>query len=488
MTKSKIHIPETLRKFNAIFEARNFKAYLVGGAVRDIFLGKTPSDWDVATNATPQDVMSMFRFVVPTGIEHGTVTVHFMREEIEVTTFRTESGYSDGRRPDSVNYAATIEEDLSRRDFTMNAIAVSLADGSVTDPYGGRADIKNRIIRTVGCAHERFMEDGLRPIRAVRFAGSLGFSIEKLTYKELFNGDVQQKTASISSERFRDELEKIIMTAKPSASLEILEETGILWLFIPEFRACRGCVQADRRAFHKFDVLDHLFYSCDGAAKITEQNDRKSKLTIRLAALFHDIGKPEVRKIVLQDVMDESGVKKSAETITFYNHESAGERITGKLMARLKFSNEMTGAVCHLVREHMFHYESAWSDAAVRRFIIRVGLDRIDDLFALRLSDMFGMRNDDLDLRGSEPVRLLDELRGRISAVMESRSALSLKDLAVNGRDLIAMGIPPGKKIGAILNELMGCVIEDPQMNTRERLLEVAKKISGEYNKMDERD
>ncbi len=473
MIKNTIALPEILTKFNEVFASHGFKAYLVGGAVRDIFLGEKASDWDVTTNATPQDVIGMFKFVVPTGIEHGTVTVHFMKTEIEVTTFRTESGYSDGRHPDSINYAATIEEDLARRDFTMNAIAVNLADGSVVDPYGGRADIKKKIIRTVGRAHERFMEDGLRPIRAVRFAGRLGFDIEDATYQELFNQDVQKKTASISIERFRDEFEKILQSDCPSRALKMLEETGVMDLFIPEFKACRGCVQSDYRAFHKFDVLDHLFYACDGAAKYTP----KEKLNVRLAALFHDIGKPAVKKIIPQEVLDDKGKKTTIETITFYNHESEGEKITRKLMTRLKFSNEMIDSVCHLVKEHMFHYEESWTDAAVRRFIIRVRSECLDDLYDVRMADMFGMYNQPVDIRYSASIKLLLELKDRIAGIMEKQNALSLKDLAVNGRDLIAAGIPAGKELGRILNELMDCVIEDPSMNEKNKLLAVAEKI-----------
>ena len=210
--KKKIQIPHVLKEFYKVFEKNGFKAYLVGGAVRDIFLGQKASDWDVATNAFPQDVIRIFKFVVPTGIEHGTVTVHFMKTEIEVTTFRTETTYSDGRHPDKVNYAATIKEDLSRRDFTMNSIAVDLKDGKIVDPYGGQKDIKRKLIRTVGDAYDRFMEDGLRPIRALRFAAKLNFSIEKNTYSEIFKSEIQKKVISISIERFRDEFEKIIKT------------------------------------------------------------------------------------------------------------------------------------------------------------------------------------------------------------------------------------------------------------------------------------
>ena len=469
----KMKIPPLLQEFGRVFTNAGFKAYLVGGAVRDMFMKLPAHDWDVATNATPQDVIKLFKFVVPTGIEHGTVTVHFKNQEIEVTTFRTEAGYSDGRHPDSINYAATIEEDLARRDFTMNAIAASLEDGLVVDPYEGQKDIKKNLIRTVGLAHERFMEDGLRPVRAIRFAAKLGFSIENNTYSEIFKKEIQEKAASISIERFRDEFEKIMKAPRPSIGLKMLEETGLMKIFLPEFLICRGCIQSDYRAFHEFDVLDHLYYACDGAPA--------NKLNVRLAALFHDIGKPQAKKIIKEKVLDgdkNDGSTKEIETITFYNHEAFSEKITRSLMTRLKFSNEMIDNVSHLVKEHMFHYEPSWTAAAVRRFIIRAKAECLEDLYDLRLADMFGMHNEKVEIRYSESVKLLLELKDRIEAELEKNNALTLKSLAVNGRDLMQIGIPAGKELGRILNELLDCVLEDPSMNEKERLLETAKKIS----------
>ena len=471
----KLKLPDLLVEFGQIFTNAGFKAYLVGGAVRDMLMKVPPHDWDIATNATPQDVIKLFKFVVPTGIEHGTVTVHFKGTEIEVTTFRTEAGYSDGRHPDSINYAATIEEDLARRDFTMNAIAASLEDGQLVDPYGGQEDIKKKLIRTVGLAHERFMEDGLRPVRALRFASKLGFSIEKDTYSEIFKEEIQKKALSISIERFRDEFEKILKSPLPSVGLKLLEETGLLALFIPEFSVCRGCVQSDYRAFHKFDVLDHLFYACDGAPS--------SKLNVRLAALFHDIGKPAAKRLVRETVLDgekKDGSTKEIETVTFYNHEALGEKITRSLMIRLKFSNEMINNVCHLVKEHMFHYEANWSDAAVRRFIMRVQPECMEDLYDLRLADMYGMYNEKVDLRYSASIELLLELKERVQKELDKNSAISLKSLAVNGRDLMEAGIPAGKELGRILNELLNCVVEDPAMNTKEALLKTAKALQNQ--------
>ena len=252
-----VKIPEELVKIGGIFRKNGFKAYLVGGAVRDMILGKKGHDYDLATNATPKQVMGIFKKVIPTGIAHGTVTIHIFGMQIETTTFRTEADYTDGRHPDSIKFATTIEEDLSRRDFTMNAIAADLESGELTDPFDGQKDIRNKIIRTVGEPQERFAEDGLRPVRAVRFSGQLGFSIEEKTLAALSEPEVLKKTASISVERFRDEFCKMLLCERPSDSLKLLEKTGILNIFIPEFAICRNCSQKDSRGFHEFDVYDN---------------------------------------------------------------------------------------------------------------------------------------------------------------------------------------------------------------------------------------
>lgn len=455
-----IKIPLVLQKMNSIFEENGFKAYLVGGAVRDALMGKEPSDWDLTTNATPEQVMKIFHKVIPTGIAHGTVTVHFMKEEIEVTTFRTESDYSDGRHPDKVEYTGNIEEDLSRRDFTMNAIAVSIKDGSLVDPFDGQKDIKKKIIRTVGNPYERFSEDGLRPVRAVRFSAQLGFEIEKETFKAISDPKILSVTKGISVERFRDELMKLLKAEKPSYGLKIMEESGIMHLFMPEFDVCRGCIQGDFRGFHEFDVMDHLLYACDGAPK--------EKPIVRLAALFHDIGKPKSKKVVHTDAGD---------TNTFYSHERYSAEITKTLMTRLKFSNAEIESVCHLVENHMFNYEPNWTDAAVRRFLVKVKFENVEDLFDLRLADIYGMHNIPVRMHDTSTVALLLEFKERIDKEEAQKTALDLKSLAVNGKDLMQNGIPAGKILGQILNELFETVLDDPAQNTKETLLNIAKNL-----------
>lgn len=455
-----IKIPDILKKMNEIFVQHGYKAYLVGGAVRDMLMGKEPHDWDVTTDATPEQVMSIFRKVIPTGIAHGTVTVHFMKNEIEVTTFRTESDYSDGRHPDKVEYTGNIEEDLSRRDFTINAIASYLGDGTITDPFHGRDDIKRKVIRTVGNPLERFSEDGLRPVRAVRFSAQLGFEIERETLKAISEPEILKKTSGISLERFRDELLKLMKAEKPSAGLKLMEDSGILDIFIPEFKKCRGCIQGDFRGYHQFDVLDHLFYACDGAPA--------SKQNVRLAALFHDIGKPDVKRVIPTPQGDQ---------FTFYNHEAKSQQITKEILFRLKFSNAEITNICHLVVNHMFNYTQDWTDAAVRRFLAKIQAENLEDLYDLRLADIYGMNNAPVRGQDSRTIALLNELKDRISKETEKNSVLSLKQLAVNGKDLMKNGISAGKDLGFVLNQLLETVLEDPSQNEKEQLIKIALNI-----------
>lgn len=455
-----IKIPDILKKMNEIFAQHGYKAYLVGGAVRDMLMGKEPHDWDVTTDATPEQVMSIFRKVIPTGIAHGTVTIHFMKNEIEVTTFRTESDYSDGRHPDKVEYTGNIEEDLSRRDFTINAIASYLGDGTITDPFHGRDDIKRKVIRTVGNPLERFSEDGLRPVRAVRFSAQLGFEIERETLKAISEPEILKKTSGISLERFRDELLKLMKAEKPSAGLKLMEESGILDIFIPEFKKCRGCIQGDFRGYHQFDVLDHLFYACDGAPA--------SKQNVRLAALFHDIGKPDVKRVIPTP---------QGEQFTFYNHEAKSQQITKEILFRLKFSNAEIANICHLVVNHMFNYTQDWTDAAVRRFLAKIQAENLEDLYDLRLADIYGMNNAPVRGQDSSTIALLNELKDRISKETEKNSVLSLKQLAVNGKDLMKNGISAGKDLGFVLNQLLETVLEDPTQNEKEQLIKIALNI-----------
>jgi putative nucleotidyltransferase with HDIG domain len=454
-----VRIHPLLREIAAVFQNRGREVYLVGGAVRDLFRGKKPQDWDLATNAPPEEVISLFRRVIPTGIKHGTVTVHYQGRAVEVTTFRTESDYRDGRRPGRVEYAATIEEDLSRRDFTMNAIALRLPGGEPADPFGGRGDIQKRIIRCVGNPAERFSEDGLRPLRAVRFAATLGFTLDDAARAAI--RPALGITAKVSPERVRDELNKILGAGggensggRPSAAFRLMEETGLLELLLPELAACRG---VDQKGYHQFDVLDHSLLACDYAAM-----ERYPQAVI-LAALFHDLGKPLTRRA------DEQGVW------TFYQHEQESARLCRHILTRLRYPNAVIDETCRLIGEHMFHYTENWTDAAVRRFIIRAGEENLENLYRLRRADSYAQGGI------KPPADSLLPLVSRVDEVLAGSRAFSLKDLAVSGRDLMAIGVKPGKCMGIILKELFETVVDDPAQNSREKLLEIAEKINQRY-------
>ncbi len=448
-----------LKELAAIFTDSGKQIYLVGGAVRDMLRGEKIHDWDIATNAFPEEVTAIVKRaggkVIPTGIKHGTVTVFYKRHSAEVTTFRTESDYSDGRRPDKIKYAQDIKEDLSRRDFTMNAIALQLPSAEIVDPFGGAQDIKAKIIRCVGNADERFGEDGLRPLRAVRFASQLGFKIEQNTFNAI--SGALSVSAKVSWERVRDEVDKILGSAVPSRGFLLMEKSGLLKLFLAELEACRG---VEQKGFHNFDVLDHSLHACDYAAA------KKYSRELRLAALFHDVGKPQVKKL------DEE-----SKVWTFYRHEEVSANITRKILTRLRYSNAVIDSVCHLIKEHMFHYTNDWGEAAVRRFIARVGESNLEDLYRLRRADIYAFA-----AKESSPAQMvqgsLSALIDRVNKTLSCGRAFSIKDLAVTGKDLIETGIAPGKTMGIILKELLETVLDDPEQNTKEKLLEIAKKLS----------
>ncbi|MDR0557699.1 MAG: HD domain-containing protein [Treponema sp.] len=449
-----LFIPRILKDLARIFTAGGKRSFLVGGAVRDMLRGEKAHDFDLATDAAPEEVAAMFRAhgnsVIPTGVKHGTVTAHVKGETFEITTFRTESDYHDGRHPEKIAYTATIEEDLSRRDFTMNAIAVELPKGRIVDPFNGRVDIQNRVIRCVGNPLERFSEDGLRPLRCVRFASQFGFSVDKETLDAI--PQTLSITAKVSAERKRDELDKIIGSRKPSAGFLLMEQTGLLHELLPELAVCRN---VEQKGEHRFDVLDHSLLACDFAAEKGWSHE------VRLAALFHDIGKSVVC------AMNEFGVR------TFHRHEREGAALAKELLSRFRYSNAVIDTAVHLIENHMFQYTEDWSDAAVRRFIVRIGEAHLPNLYRLRHADAFAT--------AGEPPRpdFLAPLMDRVKGILEEKEALSLKDLAISGNDLIALGVKPGPRIGVILHELLEAVLDDPELNAKEKLLEIAGKMNG---------
>lgn len=444
-------VPSAVKQLSRIFHDKGHELYVVGGAVRDYLLGrKQPGDCDLATSALPQEVMSMFSGVIPTGIDHGTVTLIYRKQHFEITTFRTEDGYDDHRRPDGVTFVGSIAEDLSRRDFTINAMAADAATGRITDLYGGRKDLKRRVIRAIGRPEDRFNEDALRMLRACRFASQLSFTIEEATLEaaRTHAGLIMH----VSHERIKDELLGILASEKPSEGLEYMRKTGLMEHVLPELLEGRGVTQ---KGMHRGDVYTHLIASCDGAPQ--------DNPIVRCAALFHDIGKPRSMD------EDELGIP------TFYRHEQISEEMADSILRRLKFSNRDRERILHLIRHHMFHYTPEWTDAAVRRFLAKVGTDSLGDLFSLRLADHYGTT-------GTYPRKLDDSFERHISKVLEAQHAFTVGDLAVSGNDIMEeLGLGPGKHIGTILNALLETVLDDPDMNTRDRLLTVAREFYASY-------
>lgn len=440
-----LSIPPVIRRFARYFTDAGYSLYIVGGAVRDHLLGLKSEDYDFTTDALPEQVMHLFKHVIPTGIEHGTVTVHFEKQSFEVTTFRSESDYLDGRHPSSVTFIPSLEEDLKRRDFTINAFAADCKDGRIIDLHDGKTDLKNRTIRAIGDPRQRFAEDALRILRAARIAAKLNFVIDKQTLSAM--GMLKDNLSKVSAERIREELFKLVLSDHPARGLSYLREQGILTVMLPEFKGADGLYQG---GMHHEDVLSHSISACQASVACT------STLEVRLAALLHDIGKSEV-------------VVASEGRNTFIGHELAGEMISQSLLKRLKASNTLIKDISHLVRHHMFDYQSTWSDSAVRRFIARAGLQYIPQLLQLRIADQIA-------IHGKANTVLLDELKQRIEAILEEHDALSIKDLAVNGNDLMDLGIPKGEKIGATLAYLLETVLDDPGQNNREQLLNLAEK------------
>jgi putative nucleotidyltransferase with HDIG domain len=444
-----MRVPRTVRDFAKVFQTAGFQCHLVGGAVRDILMGRAHSDFDIATDALPAQVLSMFRRVIPTGIKHGTVTVLFKGKTFEVTTFRTEADYSDGRRPDTVAFAPSIFDDLARRDFTINAMAYDLLANRLNDPHEGEKDLARGLIRAIGDPAERFREDGLRPLRACRIAAQLSFAIAKATTDAIPGAlDI---LARVSAERVRDELLKTLQAPLPSTGLFLMKDTGILGVILPELEEGVGVAQGN---LHCYDVFTHSLYACDAAPA--------ESLLLRMAALFHDIGKPRVR------AMDPEGRP------TFYEHERVSAAMAEQILLRLKLPHAVVKDVSHLIAHHMFNYQEEWSDAAVRRLIARVGDEKIKDIIALRRADQVGMCRENAR---TFPEGLAN-FAARVSAVLEAGRAFTVRQMAADGDDIMSrLGLPPGPRVGIILEELLQAVLDDPSLNEKEKLLQIAERF-----------
>jgi len=450
-------IPAEIVNIVEALEKGGFEAYLVGGCVRDIFLGREPRDWDITTNATPEQIQSLFPKTVYEN-KFGTVAVINEQTEgetlkaVEVTPYRLESGYSDRRHPDQVKFSKSLEDDLKRRDFTINAIAVNLSKGAIkdiTDLFGGFQDIKDKIIRTVGNPADRFNEDALRMMRAVRLAVELRFTCNQdtLTAIQSLNSHIKD----VSAERVRDEFTKILLSPNPKTGLEMLHGTGLLQYIIPELELGMGVKQPSA---HAFDVWEHLLRTVQHAA------DKDFSLEMRLAALFHDVGKPNTK-----------GFSHETKQPTFYGHEVVGSRETHKILEKLKFSRGTIEKVTKLVRWHMFFADTATiSLSAVRRMIVNVGKENIWDLMNLRACDRIGTG------RPKENPYRLRKYKSMIEEAL--RDPVSVKMLKIDGQKIMEVGkMSPGPKIGVILNALMEEVLDDPKLNTEDYLVQRTKEF-----------
>jgi tRNA nucleotidyltransferase (CCA-adding enzyme) len=429
------------------------RAWVVGGCVRDTLRGEQVNDWDVATTALPEKVQQTFRRVIPTGIDHGTVTVLWKGEAYEVTTLRGEGAYTDGRRPDSVVFVEDIDRDLARRDFTVNAIAYDPVDGHVADPFGGLDDMQAKVLRAVGEPSERFQEDGLRILRGARFVATLDFELEEAT-EAAFRGALDT-FRKVSPERVRDEWMKAMKAATPSRAFEVMRRTGILEVTCPELLEQVGCEQ---NQWHAYDVWGHTMRVLDESVGSPVE---------RVAALLHDVAKPRTR-----------AMSDKTNDWTFYHHETVGADMAERWLRDYRFSNHERDLVVGLIRHHLICYTSEWTDAAVRRFIKRVGTETVDPLLRLGEADALGKGRD-----VEQELEHLKELRGRIDKAIEEGSALSTQDLAVGGNDVIAhLDGGAGPAVGQILRELLDRVLEDPSLNTRDKLMPLVEELAAKQS------
>jgi len=445
----KINIPENIVNVIEKLNQNNFDAYLVGGSVRDFLLNKEPKDWDITTNAEPEEIIKVFDKTIYENT-FGTVGVFTKEGIVEITTYRTESDYYDARHPKTVKWAKTLSEDLKRRDFTINAMAYSVPTGTLIDKFHGEQDLKDKIIRTVGNPEERFSEDALRMIRAIRFATVLDFEIEKGTFDVITNNP--EWITKISNERIRDELIKIIMSERAASGIELLRIAGLLKYIIPELEEGYGCSQ---NKHHIYDCYTHNL-KCLGFSATKDFN-----FYVRMASLLHDVGKPASKQ-------------GNGENATFYNHEIIGARMTKNILNRLKFPKKDIHAIVNLVKYHLFYYNvGEVTESSVRKLVKNVGLENMDELLQLRMADRIGS-----GCPKAEPYKLR-HLRYIIEKV--STDPISVKTLAINGEDVMnILNIKPSKEIGLILNILLAEVLEDPKLNSKEYLEKRAKELKKE--------
>lgn len=440
-------LPKNVNNIIDTLYSNGYEAFVVGGCVRDSILGKNPNDFDVTTNAKPLKVKEIFEEVgykvIDTGLQHGTVTIVIEKENFEVTTYRIEGEYLDNRRPSEVFFTNELKEDLKRRDFTINALAYNNKFGTI-DYFSGKEDLQNKIIRAIGEKEKRFEEDGLRMLRAVRFEAQLGFEIEKETLKAIKVNSILLK--NISAERIRDEFIKILISSSPSKGIRRLLDLDLLQYIIPELLETVNFDQRSR--YHDKDVFNHTMMVLDNV---------ENNLEIRLAALLHDIAKPKTF------TMDKKGGH-------FYFHEVEGEKMGKDILKKLRFDNSSIEKVSLLIRNHM-RVPGIKSKAKLKKYIVDIGEDNLNTLFNLMRADRIA----------SHPTYAkyedIDEVNRACNSILERNEPMRIKDLKINGNDLIEIGVEKGKKVGEILNLLLQDVLENPKLNEREYLMEKSLKL-----------
>ena len=433
-----IQLPEKVGRIIGTLQEHGYEAYAVGGCIRDSILGREPEDWDITTSAMPEETKALFDKTFDTGIQHGTITVLLEKEGFEVTTYRIDGKYEDSRHPKEVTFTRNLREDLLRRDFTINAMAYNETDGLV-DIFGGLEDLEAGMIRCVGTAKERFKEDALRILRGVRFAAQLGFDIEEDTRQGM--KELAWTLQNISAERIQVELVKMITSKRPEMLREAYE-LGMTRIVLPEFDQLMTTGQ--ETPHHMYSVGEHTLHAM--------KNIRADKI-LRLAMLLHDMGKPALKTV------DEAGVAH------FKKHALESERIAENVLRRLKFDNDTIRKVTRLVRCHDLRMPA--TAKSVRRAMNQIGEELFPYYMEVRRADVLAQSM----YQREEKIENLDQIEELYRQIVEDGDCVSLKDLAVTGRDLIASGMKPGKKIGEKLEELLKLVIEDPKLNTKEELL-----------------
>lgn len=445
MKKSvQIVLPEKVKYIIDTLMREGHEAYAVGGCVRDSILSRKPQDWDITTSAKPAQVKELFRHTIDTGIQHGTVTVMMEQEGFEVTTYRIDGEYEDSRHPKEVLFTSNLLEDLKRRDFTINAMAYNEQDGLV-DAFDGIGDLERGVIRCVGIAQERFTEDALRMLRAIRFAAQLGFSIEEETKNAI--AKLAGNIAKVSAERIQVEMVKLLTSGHPE-EIQVAYETGLTHIFLPEFDAMMQTPQ--QNPHHCYSVGEHT---------IAALREIPADKVYRLTMLLHDVAKPHCR------TTDEKGIDH------FYGHPEKGSEMARIILRRLKFDNDTTDRVCRLIQWH--DDNPALSERNMRRAISRIGVEQYPALFAVKRADTLAQSM----YRRDEKLAYIDSYERMYHEILEKHQCLMVKDLAVNGKDLIEAGMKPGKEIGVCLKELLEIVLEDPGKNTRDILLQAVRSL-----------